>query len=52
MSSINLKIAKLYVDDKTIVTEPVPLGARFRNDCVEIIEDEIENDRATPADIK
>ena len=52
MSSITPKIAKLYVDDKTIVTEPVPLGARFRNDRVEIIEDEIENDRATPADLR
>ena len=42
----------MYVDDKTIVTEPVPIGARFRNDHVEIIEDEIENDRATPADLR
>ena len=52
MSRIEPKIAKLYVNDNTIVTEPVPLGAKFRNDRVEIIEDEIENDRAIPANLR
>ena len=36
-SGINPMIAKLYVDDKTIVTKPVPPGSRFRNDRVEIV---------------
>ena len=44
-SNIVPKVNKLYVDDDTIVMKPVPLGARFRNDCIEIIEEEIENDR-------
>ena len=43
-SNIIPKIAKLYVDDNTIVMEPVPLGARYRDGRVEVIEEEIEND--------
>ena len=51
-SQIIPKINKLYIDDKSIVTEPVPLGSRFRNDRVEIIQEEIENDRNVPADLR
>ena len=51
-SQIIPKINKLYVDDKTVVLKPVPLGARFRNDRVEVLEDEIENDRSIPADLR
>ena len=51
-SDIVPKINKLYIDDKTVVTKPVPLGARFRNDRVEIVEEEIENDRSIPSDLR
>ena len=51
-SQIIPKVKKLYVDDKTLVLRPVPLGARFRNDRVEIIEEEIENDRTIPDDLR
>ena len=44
-------IAKLFVDDKTIVTKPVPPGSRFRDDRVVIVEEEIENDHSVPADL-
>ena len=51
-SQIIPKVNKLYVDDKTLVLRPVPLGARFRNDRIEIIEEEIENDRTIPGDLR
>ena len=51
-SGINPKIAKVYVDDNTIVTKPVPPGSRFRDDRVIIVEEEIENDRDVPADLR
>ena len=51
-SNIFPEIAKLYVDDETIVTEPVPLGARYTDGRVEIIEEEIENDRSIPGDLR
>ena len=51
-SDIIPKINKLYIDDRTVVTKPVPLGARFRNDRVEIVEEEIDNDRSIPSDLR
>ena len=42
----------MYVDDNTIVTKPVAPGARFRNDRVEIVEEEVENDRSIPGDLR
>ena len=51
-SEIVPKVNKLYIDDHSLVTNPVPLGARFKNDRVEIIEEEIENDRSIPADVR
>ena len=51
-SEIIPEINKLYIDDKTVVVKPVPLGARFINDRVEIIEDEIEIDRSVSADLR
>ena len=51
-SGITPKVKKLYVDDKTLVLKPVPCGARFRNDRVEIIDEEVENDRSIPADLR
>ena len=51
-SGIIPMIAKLYVDDKTIVTKPVPPGSRFRDDRVIIVEEEIENDQNVPADLR
>ena len=32
--------------------DAVKLGARFRNDRVEIVEEEIENDRFIPSDLR
>ena len=51
-SNITPEIKKLYVDDKTIVMKPVPLGARYNDGRVEVIEEEIENDRSIPADLR
>ena len=55
-SQITPKVNKLNVDDKTlvccVVLSPVPLGARFRNDRIEIVEKEIENDRTIPGDLR
>ena len=51
-SEIDPKIKKLYVDDKTLVLKPVPCGTRFRNDRVEIVEEEVNNDRSVPADLR
>ena len=36
------------MDDDTIVMEPVPLGARFIDGRVEVIEEEIDNDHSIP----
>ena len=51
-SNITPKIAKLYVDDKSLAVKPVPLGARYRDGRVKVILEEIENDRSIPADLR
>ena len=40
------------MDDKTLVLKPVPCGARIRNDRVEIVEEEINNDLSVPGDVR
>ena len=50
-SNIIPEVAKLYVDGKTIVMEPVPLGAKYRDGRVREIGN-IENNRSIPGDLK
>ena len=51
-SNIVPEISKLYVDDESLALKPVPLGARYKDGSVKVIQEEIENDRSIPADLR
>lgn len=50
--SFSLYLSQIYVDDKNISCEALPLGSCLINGKIEVLQDKIENDRNIPADIR
>ena len=50
--SFSLYMNQIYVDDKNISCEALPLGIRLVNGEIKIIPEEIENDINIPSDIR
>ena len=49
--SFSLYLSQVYVDNKNISCEALPLGSRLINGKIQIVEEEITNDNDIPADI-
>ena len=50
--SFSLYLSQVYVDDKNISCEALPLGSRLINGKIQIVEEEIAYDNDIPADIR
>ena len=50
--SFSLYLSPVYVDDKNISCEALPLGSHLINGKIQIVEEEIANDNDIPADIR
>ena len=48
--SFSIYLSQVYVDDKNISCEALPLGSRLINGKIQIVEEEIANDNDIPAD--
>lgn len=50
LAFFTLYMMLFYVDDVNLAVEEMPPGSRFINGKVEVVEDEVERDRAIPGD--